>query len=57
MPVTTFRYQVVEAATRAPEGDRPYMDIGRCLQRMRWLNLVAQEPRYTLVPVRWREAS
>lgn len=55
--MTTFRYQVVEAATRAPEGDRPYMDIGRCLQRMRWLNLVAQEPRYTLVPVRWREAS
>lgn len=52
-----FRYQVVEVGTRSPEGDRPYLDPGRALMRAMWLNLVAQQRRYTLVPVRWREAA
>lgn len=52
-----FRYQVIDAATGAPEGDRPYLDPGRALMRAHWLNLVAQQRRYTLVPVRWREVA
>lgn len=52
----TFRYQVIDATTRAPEGDIPYMDPGRALMRVRWLHLVEPERRYTLVPVRWRES-
>ena len=53
----TFRFQVIDARTGEPEGDRPHRDIGRCLMRVRWLNLIEQEPRYTLRPVRWSEDS
>jgi hypothetical protein len=53
--VTTHRYQVIDAATRAPEGDRPYLDPGRALMRVHWLHLVQPDRRYTLLPVRWRD--
>jgi hypothetical protein len=53
----TFRFEVIDIRTRAPEGDRPYVDVGRCLMRVHWLNLTAQELRYTLRPVRWVEES
>jgi len=56
MSVTAFRYQVVDAQTRQPEGDRPYLDPGRAVMRAQWLHLVQTERRYTLVPVRWTEA-
>lgn len=55
--MTTTRYHVIEMGTRKPEGDRPYLDPGRALMRAMWLNLVAQELRYTLLPVRWKDAS
>jgi hypothetical protein len=51
----TFRYHVIEARTREPEGERPYLDPGRALMRAIRLNLLAQETRYTLRPVRWVE--
>jgi hypothetical protein len=48
-----FRFQIFDSLTREPEGV-PYLDIGRCLNRIIWLNVVAQECRYSLRPVRVR---
>jgi hypothetical protein len=47
-----FRFQVYELATGAPEGDVPHRYVGRALQRVQWLNAMAQELRYSLKPVR-----
>lgn len=51
----TFRYHVIDSRTREPEGERPYLDPGRALKRAIWLNLLEQQLRYTLRPVRWSE--
>lgn len=47
----SFRYQILDAIADEPEGV-PYLDIGRCLNRIVWLNATAQESRYTIKPVR-----
>ena len=48
-----FRFQIIDVIAHEPEGV-PYLDIGRCLNRIVWLNCTAQESRYSLVPVRVR---
>lgn len=57
MKKQTFRYQVIESRTREPEGDLPHVHPGRALMRAIQLNLLAQEVRYTLRPVRWIESN
>jgi hypothetical protein len=51
---SSWRYQIIDLVTRANEGI-PYRYVGRCLDRVRWLNLTAGENRYTLKPVRSKE--
>jgi hypothetical protein len=46
-----FRYQIVDLIAEELEGV-PYLDIGRCLNRIVWLNTCAQERRYSIKPVR-----
>lgn len=53
----TFRFDVIDIRTRQPEGDLPYVYVGRALMRAIRLNLLAGETRYTLRPVRWIEES
>ena len=48
-----FRYQIVDLIAREPEGV-PYLDIGRCLNRIVWLNTEVGERRYSIKPVRVR---
>jgi hypothetical protein len=46
-----WRWQIL--CSGEPDG-LPYRYPGRCLERVRWLNTVAGELRYTLKPVRMR---
>jgi hypothetical protein len=48
-----FRFQIIDTIADEPEGV-PYLDIGRCLNRITWLNSEAQERRYSLKPIRVR---
>lgn len=48
----SFRYQLFDRRTLENEGDVPYRDLGRALQRIQWLNLMAGESRFSLRPVR-----
>jgi hypothetical protein len=52
--VSVFRFQIIDLMSGEPEGI-PYRYVGRCLDRVRWLNLTAGENRYTLKPVRSKE--
>jgi hypothetical protein len=53
--VSTWRYQILDAATREPLGT-PFRCLIRCLARLRFENLCAGENRYTLRPIRSYEA-
>lgn len=53
----SIRYEVYDRTTNQREGDIPHVHIGRCLDRVRWLNLIAQALKYSLRPVYWREST
>jgi hypothetical protein len=46
-----WRWQIIAAATKEPEGP-PYRYLGRCLNRVFWLNQQAGDYAFTLRPVR-----
>lgn len=48
-----FRFQIIDLIADEAEGV-PYLDIGRCLNRIVWLNATSQERRYSMKPVRVR---
>jgi hypothetical protein len=52
--VSTFRYQIIDVMSGELEGV-PYRYVGRCLERVRWLNLISGENRYSMKPVRIKE--
>jgi hypothetical protein len=51
----SFRYQLYDLVSGENEGDVPYRDLGRALQRIQWLNLMAGENRFSLKPIRSHE--
>lgn len=46
-----WRWQIVDVVAHEPEGV-PYKYLGRCLNRVLWLNQTSGKYRYSLRPVR-----
>jgi hypothetical protein len=53
MELIGFRWQIVTASGEAD--GLPYRYLCRCLDRVRWMNLVEGPDSYTLKPIRVRE--
>jgi hypothetical protein len=50
--MSIWRFQLYDLVSGVNEGDVPYRDIGRALQRLQWLNFRDTENRFSLRPVR-----
>jgi hypothetical protein len=46
----TFRFDVIDIRTRQPEGDLPYVYVGRALMRAIRLNLLRGKPAIRCAP-------